>query len=60
MAFPSNPIYKLVNHPISGALSCIRTADERFIPMAATAPTTPKPKEDKIPARILGPAASDP
>jgi len=33
MAFPDNPIYKLVNHPISGALSCIRTADERFIPI---------------------------
>ena len=34
MAFPSNPIYKLVNHPITGALNSIRTADERFIPIA--------------------------
>jgi len=34
MAFPSNPIYKLVNHPITGELVNIRTADERFIPIA--------------------------
>ncbi len=34
MAFPSNPIYKLVNDPISGQLINIRTADERFIPIA--------------------------
>ena len=34
MAFPSNPIYKLVNDPISGELSDIRTADDRFIPIA--------------------------
>lgn len=34
MAFPSNPIYKLVNDPISGQLLNIRTADERFIPIA--------------------------
>ena len=34
MAFPSNPIYKLVNNPISGELSNIRTADDRFIPIA--------------------------
>ena len=32
MAFPSNPIYKLVNDPSSGELSDIRTADDRFIP----------------------------
>ena len=32
MAFPSDPIYKLVNHPITGALNSIRTADDRFIP----------------------------
>lgn len=34
MAFPSNPIYKLVNDPISGQLLNIRTADEKFIPIA--------------------------
>ena len=34
MAFPSNPIYKLVNHPITGELLNIRTADDRFIPIA--------------------------
>ena len=33
MAFPSNPIYKLVNDPISGELLNIRTADDRFIPI---------------------------
>ena len=33
MAFPSNPIYKLVNNPISGNLMNIRTADDRFIPI---------------------------
>ena len=33
MAFPSNPIYKLVNHPITGNLNSIRTADDRFIPI---------------------------
>tara|TARA_B100000424_G_C22542490_1_gene308958 strand:+ start:343 stop:513 length:171 start_codon:yes stop_codon:yes gene_type:complete len=33
MAFPSNPIYKLVNCPISGNLLNIRTADDRFIPI---------------------------
>ena len=33
MAFPSNPIYKLVNHPITGNLNNIRTADDRFIPI---------------------------
>ena len=32
MAFPTNPIYKLVNDPITGELSDIRTADDRFIP----------------------------
>jgi len=34
MAFPSNPIYKLVNHPISGELLNIRTATDDFIPIA--------------------------
>ena len=34
MAFPSNPIYKLVNNPITGELVNIRTADDRFIPIA--------------------------
>ena len=34
MAFPSNPIYKLVNDSISGELLNIRTADDRFIPIA--------------------------
>ena len=34
MAFPTNPIYKLVNCPISGNLLNIRTADDRFIPIA--------------------------
>tara|TARA_B100000575_G_scaffold94016_1_gene74942 strand:+ start:1229 stop:1399 length:171 start_codon:yes stop_codon:yes gene_type:complete len=33
MAFPINPIYKLVNDPISGELLNIRTADDRFIPI---------------------------
>ena len=32
MAFPTNPIYKLVNDPTTGELSDIRTADDRFIP----------------------------
>ena len=36
MAFPSNPIYKLVNNPISGNLMNIRTADDRFIPIDTT------------------------
>ena len=34
MAFPSNPIYKLVNDPITGELSNIRTATDDFIPIA--------------------------
>ena len=34
MAFPSNPIYKLVNNPITGELSNIRTATDDFIPIA--------------------------
>ena len=34
MAFPSTPIYKLVNDPLSGELLNIRTADDRFIPIA--------------------------
>ena len=34
MAFPSNPIYKLVNHPITGNLNSIRTATDDFIPIA--------------------------
>ena len=41
MAFPSNPIYKLVNSPdlvddgktISGTLNSIRTATDDFIPI---------------------------
>ena len=33
MAFPSNPIYKLVNHPITGELFNIRTATDDFIPI---------------------------
>ena len=33
MAFPSNPIYKLVNHPITGELVNIRTATDDFIPI---------------------------
>ena len=33
MAFPSNPIYKLVNHPITGNLNSIRTATDDFIPL---------------------------
>ena len=32
MAFPSNPIYKLVNHPMTGELVNIRTATDDFIP----------------------------
>ena len=34
MAFPSDPIYKLVNHPITGELVNIRTATDDFIPIA--------------------------
>ena len=34
MAFPSNPIYKLVNNPITGELVNIRTATDDFIPIA--------------------------
>ena len=34
MAFPTNPIYKLVNHPVTGALNSIRTAKDDFIPIA--------------------------
>ena len=33
MAFPSNPIYKLVNHPMTGQLVNIRTATDDFIPI---------------------------
>ena len=33
MAFPSNPIYKLVNHPMTAQLVNIKTADNRFIPI---------------------------
>ena len=33
MAFPTNPIYKLVNHPITGELVNIRTATDDFIPI---------------------------
>ena len=38
MAFPSNPIYKLVNHPITGELINIRTAKDDFIPIAEDNP----------------------
>ena len=34
MAFPSNPIYKLVNHPITGELVNIKTSTDDFIPIA--------------------------
>ncbi len=34
MAFPSNPIYKLVNNPITGDLINIRTATDDFIPIS--------------------------
>jgi len=34
MAFPSNPIYKLVNDPITGELVNIKTATDDFIPIA--------------------------
>jgi|TARA_R100000482_G_C5113581_1_gene141830 hypothetical protein len=34
MAFPNDPIYKLVNHPITGELLNIKTADDVFIPIA--------------------------
>ena len=34
MAFPSNPIYKLVNHPMTSELVNIRTATDDFIPIA--------------------------
>ena len=33
MAFPTDPIYKLVNHPMTGQLVNIKTADNRFIPI---------------------------
>jgi len=33
MAFPSNPIYKLVNNPITGELCNIRSKDDLFIPI---------------------------
>ena len=33
MAFPTNPIYKLVNHPLTGELVNIRTATDDFIPI---------------------------
>ena len=33
MVFPSNPIYKLVNHPMTGELVNIRTATDDFIPI---------------------------
>ncbi len=34
MAFPSNPIYKLVKDPITGELTNIRTSTDNFIPIA--------------------------
>ena len=33
MAFPSNPIYKLVKDPITGELTNIRTSTDNFIPI---------------------------
>tara|TARA_R100000458_G_C8065750_1_gene106721 strand:- start:43 stop:213 length:171 start_codon:yes stop_codon:yes gene_type:complete len=33
MAFPSNPIYKLVNDPIHKSLLNIKAADNRLIPI---------------------------
>ena len=33
MAFPTNPIYKLVNNPITGELCNIRTKDDLFMPI---------------------------
>jgi len=33
MAFPSNPIYKLINDPRDNQLINIRTADDKFIPI---------------------------
>lgn len=36
MAFPEDPIYKLVNDPITGKLSCINAPDGLFIPVDET------------------------
>ena len=33
MAFPTNPIYKLVNDPRHNELINIRTIDDKFIPI---------------------------
>ena len=33
MAFPKNPIYKLVNDPITGKLGCIKAPNGSFIPV---------------------------
>ena len=33
MAFPENPIYKLVNHSFSKELDCIKTVGNTFIPL---------------------------
>ena len=33
MAFPENPIYKLVNDPDTGNLSCIKTPNNSYIPL---------------------------
>ena len=33
MAFPTNPIYKLVNNKSTNTLQNIRTADDWFIPL---------------------------
>ena len=33
MAFPKNPIYKLVNDPITGKLGCIKAPNGLFIPL---------------------------
>ena len=34
MAYPTNPIYKLVNNPRTGELQNIRTAKDEFIPIS--------------------------
>ena len=33
MAFPENPIYKLINDPITGKLASVKSADGWFIPI---------------------------
>ena len=33
MTYPTNPIYKLVNDPITGKLGCIKAPNGSFIPV---------------------------